>query len=60
MKKVLIWVLHRQDRSPSQRFRFEQYLSFLEENGYSFEYAYLIDKNDDKIFYGGVQLFRET
>ena len=57
MKKVLIWVLHRQDRSPSQRFRFEQYLSFLEENGYSFEYAYLIDKNDDKIFYGGGNYF---
>ena len=57
MKKVLIWVLHRPDRSPSQRFRFEQYLSFLEENGYSFEYSYLIDKNDDKIFYGGGNYF---
>jgi glycosyltransferase involved in cell wall biosynthesis len=51
MKKVLIWVLHRPDRSPSQRFRFEQYLSFLEENGYSFEYSFIIDENDDKIFY---------
>jgi len=51
MKKVLIWVLHRPDRSPSQRFRFEQYLSYLEEKGYSFEYSFLIDKEDDKIFY---------
>ncbi len=52
MKKVLIWVLHRPDRSPSQRFRFEQYLKFLEDNGYEFEYSYLIDEKDDKIFYG--------
>lgn len=57
MKKVLIWVLHRPDRSPSQRFRFEQYLSFLEENGYSFEYSYLIDQNDDRIFYGSGNYF---
>lgn len=51
MKKVLIWVLHRPDRSPSQRFRFEQYLSFLEENGYSFVYSYLISEKDDRVFY---------
>ncbi len=50
-KKVLIAVVHRPDRSPSQRFRFEQYLSFLEENGYSFDFSYLLDPQDDKIFY---------
>jgi glycosyltransferase involved in cell wall biosynthesis len=57
MKKVLIWVLHRPDRSPSQRFRFEQYLTFLESNGYSFEYSYIIDEKDDKIFYGAGNYF---
>jgi len=51
MKKVLIWVLHRPDRSPSQRFRFEQYLSYLEDNGYTFVYSYLISEKDDKVFY---------
>lgn len=57
MKKVLIWVLHRPDRSPSQRFRFEQYLTFLESNGYSFEYSYIIDEKDDKVFYGSGNYF---
>jgi glycosyltransferase involved in cell wall biosynthesis len=52
MKKILFGVLHRPDRSPSQRFRFEQYLEYLKENGYDYEYSYLIRAEDDKIFYG--------
>lgn len=59
MKKVLIWVLHRPDRSPSQRFRFEQYLSYLKDNGYSFEYSYLISKDDDKVFYSSGNYLRK-
>jgi glycosyltransferase involved in cell wall biosynthesis len=51
MKKVLILCLHRPGRSPSQRFRFEQYLSFLEQNGYSFDFSYLLNEQDDKVFY---------
>ena len=52
MKKILFGVLHRPDRSPSQRFRFEQYLNYLKENGYDYEYSYLIRQEDDKVFYG--------
>ena len=51
MKKVLILCLHRPDRTPSQRFRFEQYLGYLENNGYSFDFSYLLDEEDDKVFY---------
>ncbi len=51
MKKVLILCLHRPDRSPSQRFRFEQYLGYLSENGYEFDFSYLINEADDKKFY---------
>lgn len=51
-KKVLLWVLHRPDRSPSQRFRFEQYLDFLRSHGYTFHYRYLIRAEDDAVFYG--------
>ncbi|MDP4261641.1 MAG: glycosyltransferase family 4 protein [Bacteroidota bacterium] len=51
MKRVLILCLHRPNRSPSQRFRFEQYLPYLEQNGYSFEFSYLLDERDDRIFY---------
>ncbi len=48
---MLIISAHRPDRSPSQRFRYEQYVSFLEKNGYEFTYSYLISEKDDKFFY---------
>lgn len=51
MKKVLILCLHRPNRSPSQRFRFEQYLGFLEKNGYQFDFSFLLDAEQDKAFY---------
>ncbi len=51
MKRILISTIHRPDRSPSQRYRFEQYLPFLVENGYSYRFSYLISASDDAIFY---------
>ncbi len=51
MPKVLILVAHRPNRSPSQRYRFEQYLLFLESKGYSFTWSYLISEKDDSVFY---------
>ena len=51
MKKVLILCLHRPNRSPSQRFRFEQYIEYLSQNGYSFDFSYLLSADDDKIYY---------
>lgn len=51
MPKVLILVAHRPQRSPSQRYRFEQYLPFLKTQGYEFSWSYLLNENDDKVFY---------
>ncbi|MBA3665901.1 MAG: glycosyl transferase family 1, partial [Bacteroidetes bacterium] len=51
MPAVLILCDHRPKRSPSQRYRFEQYLSFLKEKGFSFTWSYLLDEKDDTIFY---------
>lgn len=51
MKKILFITPHRLDRSPSQRFRFEQYLGILEENGYQCTISYLITPWDDQYFY---------
>lgn len=51
MPRILIITAHRKDRSPSQRFRFEQYLSFLEENNFEIVFSNLLDEADDKIFY---------
>jgi glycosyltransferase involved in cell wall biosynthesis len=51
MPKILFACLHRPDRSPSQRYRFEQYIKYLEEQGYSSSVSYLLDEQDDRIFY---------
>ena len=51
MKRVLLVCAHRPNRSPSQRYRFEQYLSFLETQGYSFTWSYLIKEHEDQKFY---------
>ena len=44
MPKVLFITLHRLNRSPGQRFRFEQYLSFLEANGFDWEISNLLSE----------------
>lgn len=50
-KKVLFLTIHRPDRTPSQRFRFEQYLEHLTANGFECEVSYLIREQDDNVFY---------
>lgn len=51
MPKILFLTLHRPNRSPSQRFRFEQYIPFLKEAGFEYDFSYLVKENDDRIFY---------
>ncbi|TND07718.1 MAG: group 1 glycosyl transferase [Bacteroidetes bacterium] len=51
MPRVLFIAAHRPDRSPSQRYRIEQYLGFLEKNGFTYEYSWLLSEKDDKLFY---------
>lgn len=51
MPKVIILCAHRPRRSPSQRYRFEQYLPFLERHGYEFTFSYLLNEQDDATFY---------
>jgi len=51
--KVLFLVLHRKDRSPGQRYRHEQYISYLESNGVKCHFAPLLaTEKEDEIFYG--------
>lgn len=47
----MILVAHRPQRSPSQRYRFEQYLPYLEQKGFAFTFSYLINASDDAVFY---------
>jgi len=51
VKKILFIASHRPDRSPSQRFRFEQFVDYFEENGFQCEQSYFISDNDDKYLY---------
>ncbi len=51
MPKILFIAAHRPNRSPSQRYRFEQYFSFLKENGFECELSYILSESDDKVFY---------
>src|ERR1700761_5181844 len=57
MKKVLFIATHRPDRAPSQRFRFEQYLTYLHQNNFDCKFSYLFDEKDDKIFYSKGKAF---
>jgi len=50
-KKLLYIAPHRPGRSPGQRFRFEQFVEFLQENGYLITYSHIINEYDDKILY---------
>lgn len=58
--KVLLIVNHRKDRSPGQRFRFEQYLSYLESNGYEFTFSNIISEKDDRVFYSPGHYFAKA
>ncbi|MFK7798062.1 MAG: glycosyl transferase family 1, partial [Aureispira sp.] len=60
MKKLLFVGLHRPDRSPSQRYRFEQFQPYLEEQGYVISYFYLIRAQDDAKFYGSGHYFAKA
>lgn len=51
LKRVLFIAHHRLDRSPGQRYRFEQYFSWLEENGIQCELSNLLDEEDDRNLY---------
>ncbi len=51
MTKLLFQALHRPDRSPSQRYRFDQFLPYLNAAGVGVEYSYLISEQADKYFY---------
>lgn len=59
-KRVLFIANHRLDRSPGQRFRFEQYLDFLKANGYDWELSNIISEKDDKILYQKGKYFQKA
>lgn len=53
-KRILYIVQHRWDRSPGQRYRCEQYIPFLEANGFECVYSPILinAKEDNNLYYG--------
>lgn len=49
--KILFFGLHRPNRSPSQRYRIEQFLPYVKEKDITYSYDYLLNENRDKAFY---------
>ena len=58
-KKILFLANHRKDRSPSQRFRFEQYLEYFQQNGFTYELSPLLNERDDTLFYSKGNWFQK-
>lgn len=51
MPSILVVASHRPGRNPSQRYRIEQFVPYWELHGVRVEYAWLIDEEDDAVFY---------
>lgn len=49
--------MHYPDRAPNQRFRIEQYVQFLKDNGVHLEFSYLLGPQEDKLFYAPGNFF---
>lgn len=49
--KILFTGVHRPKRSPSQRYRIEQFLPYLQKSGFEYDYTYIIDSKTDSYFY---------
>lgn len=59
MKKILFVAHHRLDRSPGQRYRFEQFFDFLELKGLSCHLANIITEEDEKILYESSNILKK-
>ena len=59
MKKILFLAHHRFDRSPGQRYRFEQFFDFLENNGIQCNLANIINENDEKYLYHSKNILKK-
>ena len=51
MLNILFICTYRPDSSPGQRFRFEQYLEYLRDNGFNYKVSFLLSEEDEIIFY---------
>lgn len=60
VQKIYFLTVHRKDRSPSQRFRFEQYIDYFESEGYTCLFSSLLNEKEDKIIYTSGHYLRKA
>lgn len=60
MPRILFIAAHRPDRSPGQRYRFEQFIPYWTEHGYQIDSAWLIDEIDDAAFYAQGNILKKV
>lgn len=60
MPKILFVAAHRPDRSPCQRYRFEQFFPYWEKHGFSCDQVWIIDEADDAAFYSPGNLIAKS
>lgn len=61
MKKRILFIAdHRPDRSPGQRYRFEQYFDVLQQRGYQCTLSYVLNAGDDRRFYRSGHYLRKA
>ena len=60
LKKILFLAHHRLDRSPGQRYRFEQFFDYLESNGIQCYLANIINEKDEKYLYRSKNIFKKV
>jgi glycosyltransferase involved in cell wall biosynthesis len=60
MSRILIIADHRLNRSPSQRYRFEQYLNYFKSQGFDWQLSEIITEKDDKVFYRSGNHFKKV
>jgi len=53
---MLLMAVHAPDRTPSQRFRIEEFLPYLREQGIEVDFSWALSADDAKTFYGQVPL----
>lgn len=59
MKRILFIASHRLNRSPSQRFRFEQYFPYLQQQGFSCKLLPILTEADDAVMYAEEKYFQK-
>jgi hypothetical protein len=60
LKKILFLAHHRIDRSPGQRYRFEQFFDYLEINGIQCYLANIINEKDEIALYHSKNILKKV